>query len=424
MNKILFLESVAGIAGDMFAAAFVDAGLVSLSDLELLPAQLGFSKVRIEARLVTKATMRATHLRVVCEAGDPAPLSHSHEITGSVAAHAHAASDTHLIVDAPANHRHTHYVDIDRRILESQLEMPVRELARKIFRLLAEAEAAAHGSDLAHVAFHELGSIDSIVDVVMAAYCFNRIGPVRCLASPIRPGRGLVEIAHGMQPIPPPASARLLSGMQIAGTPAGIRRENVELSTPTGIAILKAIASEFVDHLPAGIVRSQGMGAGTMDLGSYPNVFRVFLLEATPAMTNSLPYESDRIVEITCNIDDDTGEHLAWLGESLLAQGALDISLIPATGKKSRPVILLSLLVREDQWTRFADWLLKNSTTFGLRHRVWNRLKLVRRFERRTTAAGTLTYKTGLSTDGKLLKEKIEFEDQRKCWDAHDPAAD
>lgn len=425
MSRILYLESVAGVAGDMFAAAFVDAGLVSVEELARLPGQLGFAGVTIEARPVLKAAIRATHLRVLATAGpETQPWGHAHGGTGAEpVGHVHESTETHLVVDAPAQHQHTHYVDIDRRLTDSQLPPAAATLARRIFRLLAEAEAAAHGTALKQVAFHEVGSIDSIVDVAMAAYCVSKIQPVRCCASPIRPGRGFARMAHGTLPIPPPASTQLLVGLAVAGTPGAIERENVELSTPTGIAILKALAPEFVRELPSGTIRHQGMGAGTMDLGAFPNVFRVHLLDAAATPAAALPYESDRIVELCCNIDDDTGEHLAWLAERLMAEGALDVALFPGTGKKGRPLVMLSVLSPLDQWQRHADWLLKNSTTFGLRHREWDRLKLARRFESQTGATGPAETKIGLTTDGKVVKQKLEFEPQRPRLEWRDPGA-
>ncbi|MDO8543335.1 MAG: LarC family nickel insertion protein [Opitutaceae bacterium] len=440
MTKVVFLESVAGVAGDMFAAAFVDAGIVTAAELASLPAALGLKDVRVEARSVTKATMRATHLRVVAAGGGALPsLGHSHEdaahshghehghghahVHDHEHGHAHEASESpHLVHGDPGHHEHTHFVDIDRLIAKSQLSEGVRGFARRVFRLIAEAEAAAHGERVEDIAFHEVGSVDSIVDVVMAAYCVERVGAARWLATPIRPGHGMVRIAHGTQPIPPPASARLLVDMPVTKTPARIARENVELSTPTGIAILKALAPQFVEELPAGTVATQGMGAGTMDLGSFPNVFRIFILNESPgtagsAAAGSLPYETDRIVELACNIDDDTPEHLAWVGEQLMAQGALDVSLLPAVGKKGRQLSILSVLCAEADWTRHADWLLRNSTTFGVRHRVWDRLKLARKFERRSTPDGTISYKIGLTTGGDVLKEKPEFDEQRAVWE-------
>ena len=416
MSRVLFLESVSGVAGDMFAAAFVDAGLVTTAELAAIPGQLGLAGTRVESRPVIRATMRATHLSI-----SSPDLVTKAPFTEPPVAPDPAELETHLIVDPPATHQHTRHADIDRRIAESTLPAGVRERARGIFQLLAGAEAASHGVSVEEVSFHEVGSIDSIVDVVLAAYCIEKVKPDLICATPIRPGRGFVGMQHGRQPIPPPASARLLTGLPVAPTPAAITRENIELSTPTGIAILKSLAPEFVAAWPAGIVLQQGMGAGTLDLGAFPNVFRVVLLETAGAPILPVPalaaYEIDRVVEVACNIDDDTGEHLAWLAERLLAQGALDVWLVPATGKKGRPLTSLSFLAAEADWSRLADWFLRHSTTFGLRHRLWDRLKLARRFEQRTTPLGPLTYKIGLAPGGAVLKEKAEFDELRAQWE-------
>lgn len=432
MTQILFLDSISGVAGDMFAAAFVDAGIVSIGELASLPARLGLEGVRIEARTVSRNSARATHLRVSPPGANhppqPGPAAHAHG--GHDHPHPHPAGDpdheTHLIIDASAGaHSHAHFSDIDRLIAQSDLSVPVRDFARRVFRLLAEAEAEAHGVPIEAVAFHEVGSVDSIMDVVMAGYCLAKISPGRCCATPLRPGRGLVKMAHGVYPIPPPASSWLLIGIPISNTPAAIQRENVELSTPTGIAILKAIGPEFVTEMPAGTLTRQGFGAGSLDFDGFPNVFRVAVLDEEPA-TLSSTYETDRVVEIASNIDDDTGEHIAWMAEQLLAQGALDVWLVPATGKKGRPLVCLCLLCHEEHCAALADWLLRHGTTFGVRYRPWARFKLARRFERRSGPAGEVSYKIGLTRTGEVLKEKAEYDDRRKIWDqaagVHHPA--
>ncbi|MBI5689905.1 MAG: LarC family nickel insertion protein [Verrucomicrobia bacterium] len=412
MSRTLYLESVSGVAGDMFAAAFVHAGLVSSAELAALPAKLGFAGVRVEVRPVIRAAMSATHLAV-----RGAPAGRSPEVPPPPAPDP-GEEETHLIVDAPAGHTHTRHAEIDERIAGSDLPAGVRERARRIFRLLAEAEAAAHGTPLEEVAFHEVGSVDSIVDVVLAAWCLEQVKPDRICATPLRPGRGFVRMQHGHQPVPPPASARLLTDLPVAPTPAAITRANIELSTPTGIAIVKSLAPEFVREMPAGTVRAQGMGAGTLDFGEFPNVFRVTLLEADPSdAAPALPYETDQVVEVAANIDDDTGEHLAWITQRLLALGALDVWISPGTGKKGRPLHCLQFLAAEPDWARLADWFLRHSTSFGIRHRRWDRLKLARRFESRETPAGPLTFKIGLTTTGEVLKEKPEFEEQRRHWE-------
>jgi uncharacterized protein (TIGR00299 family) protein len=457
MSEALYLESVAGVAGDMFVASFVDAGIVSAAELNALPALVGLAGVGVVVSRVRRAEIAGTHVRVTSSLageppphphpddaqvlpfpGDPAPTGEARAGLGSASTHplanptptapasdgtAESAGvvDVHLDLARGAHlGGHAHYADIDRRLAESGLEAPVKERARRIFRLVAEAEAAVHGSALNTVDFHEIGAVDSILDVVMAAYCLGKIGSATIYASPIRPGRGLARMAHGTYPIPPPASLRLLAGLPVAPTPAGISRPNVELSTPTGIAILKSIEPKWVDELPEGIVRGQGVGAGTMDLGSFPNVFRLVRLETASPSGGAESFERDRVVEIACNIDDDTAEHVAWLAAQLLERGALDVWLTPLTGKKGRPAVGLSVLAPEAGWAALAAWILENGTTFGVRHRPWDRLILNRRFERRDTAQGPITYKVGMAKDGRVLKAKAEYEELRRTWE--DPA--
>lgn len=430
MSKTLFLESVAGIAGDMFAAGFVDAGLVSIEDLQALPSLLNLEGVEIEASHAIKATMKAT--RVVVKWKDESwkhafseSHSHSHEHSHDHhhehehshshehAHHHHHDESTNVLLGVDAHqHWHTHYVDIKSLIESSRLKQKTKELALNIFHRIAEAEAAAHGMPIEEVAFHEVGTIDSILDVVMAAYCVNKVSSARVLATPVKVGRGLVRMQHGTHPVPPPASARLLIGMPVAQTPDEITRTDVELSTPTGIAILKALSPEFVNQMPSGVVLKQGMGAGKMDLDSYPNVFRVTLLESA-ASPEPLPYARDTVIEIACNIDDDTAEHVAWLAEMLLQKGALDVWTATVNGKKGRTGFCLSVLAAIDGRNALADFLLRHSTTFGVRMREWDRLKLDRKFEKR----GEVTYKIGMTTTGEVLKEKPEFEDVRATWE-------
>jgi hypothetical protein len=429
MTKTLFLESVAGIAGDMFAASFLDAGLVSIEEFQSLPSLLNLAGVEIEAGSAIRATMKAA--RIVVKWNDEAwkhafgknhahNNEHSHadgDAHGHEHSHHHHDQSTNLLLGEDAHsHWHTHYVDIKRLIADSKLDQDTKKLALDIFHLIAEAESAAHGMSIEDVAFHEVGTIDSILDVVMAAYCFSRVSPARVFATPVKVGRGVVRMQHGTHPVPPPASARLLIGMPIAKTPNEITRTDVELSTPTGIAILKALSPQFVNEMPSGVVLKQGMGAGSMDLDSYPNVFRVTLLEASTA-PDPLPYARDTVVEIACNIDDDTSEHMAWLAEMLLQKGALDVWTTTVTGKKGRTGFCLSLLARVDDRNILADFLLRHGTTFGVRMKEWDRLKLARRFEKRDTPRGEVTYKIGMTTTGEVLKEKPEFADVRSIWE-------
>ncbi|MEW6056879.1 MAG: LarC family nickel insertion protein [Bdellovibrionota bacterium] len=432
--KTLYLESVAGVAGDMFAASFVDAGLVSAEELQKLPALLGLEDVEVRISKVVKASIQCTHIDVGWKS------EKWKKVLGESHAHAQAHGNV-LNPNAPdASHWHTHYAWLDRFLEESKLNSFTKSFARKVFRHLAQAEAEAHGMKIEDVAFHEVGAVDSIVDVVMAAFCVGKVDPEKIFASPVKLGRGLVKMEHGTHPVPPPASARLSIGFPVTQVPAAIARENVELSTPTGLAILRSLAPEWHVGVPAGVVQAQGMGAGTMDLGSYPNVFRVMVLDAaqeaysaqgtrakgdakpgsiasglTP--NEALPFEKDQVIEVTCNMDDETAERTAWVMEHLMEMGALDVWATPVTGKKGRVAVCLSILAKVDEWARFADWLLRHSSTFGVRYHVWDRLKLSRRIESRKTPQGEVRVKVGFTTSGEVLKEKPEFEDLRKLWE-------
>lgn len=393
----------------MFTAAFMDAGLVEVEELNKLATQLGLDGIYIHTETVMRASVAATRIDIKQVAD-----GWKARFPGRDHLHPHHHHDnTNLAVGQAIEHWHVHYPDIDRLLADSALEGRVKTLARAIFATLAKAEAGVHGVPVEKAAFHEVGTIDSVMDVVMAAYCITKIGAERIFATPLKPGRGTVTIAHGTHPVPPPASAHLLAGMRIASTPAAITREDVELSTPTGIAIIRQLGPEFANELPAGTLLATGRGSGTMDLRDYPNIFQISLIETSDDLIK-LPYLTDAVIEIAFNIDDDTAEHMAWMAEKLLDLGVLDVWQTPATGKKGRAMVCFSVLVRESDRDAIADWILRHSTTFGLRYRGWNRLMLERDFETRDEAGREVRYKVGLTTAGEKLKEKVEFEDWKK----------
>lgn len=391
--KTLYLESVSGVAGDMFAAAFVDAGLLGAGKAEGVSELLGLPEVRVETSRVRRAEVAATHLRVLVEKHD-----HGHE-------HQHA-------------HPHTHYPELDGLLEASRLPGAAKAFSRRVYRLLAEAEARAHGCSLEQVAFHEVGDLDSVVDVALAGLCVAEVAPERVVASPVRLGRGTVHTRHGAYPVPPPASAHLAEGMPVAAVPSDIPLESVELSTPTGLAILKALEPTFRAEWPGGVVRAQGFGAGTLDLGSRPNVFRVVLLEeeGRPSTMEGLPFESGSVVEIECNVDDQTGERSGWLIQRSLELGALDAWITPVVGKKGRPASCFTMLCTPATAPRLADWLLRHSATFGLRWSERDRLMLTRTQEIRATPHGTVRFSVGRTKDGGKVKEKPEFDDLAEIW--------
>jgi uncharacterized protein (TIGR00299 family) protein len=402
--RTLYLESVAGIAGDMFAAAFVDAGLLAEEQAREAPRLLGLEGVEVEITRVHRTEISATHLRVHVE--------HQH---GPTHAHHHAHDHDH---DHEHGHEHTHYPALDGLLAASSLPPAAKAFARQVYRLLAEAEARAHGCDVDQVSFHEVGDLDSVVDVALAGLCVAATEPERVFASPVRLGRGTVKTRHGAYPVPPPASGHLVAGMPVAPVPASVVRDDVELSTPTGLAILRALEPTFCSDWPAGVVRAQGFGAGTMELGHHPNVFRVVALETAdgPGTLEGLPYERGTVVEIQCNVDDQTGERSGWLIQRCLELGALDAWMTPVVGKKGRPALCFTLLAAPSSAPTLADWLLRHSATFGLRYSLRDRLMLVRSQETRDTPRGKVRYSVGRTTEGEKVKEKPEFDDMAEIW--------
>ncbi|MGD2120725.1 MAG: LarC family nickel insertion protein [Gemmatimonadota bacterium] len=416
-TRILFLESFAGIAGDMFTAAFLDAGLVDEEAIKAVPRLLKAPDVEVSVTDVQKANARFKQVQVV--AGGKG-----------------AAEDHHHVGEDHAHHHH-HYTALIRQLEESELDPAAVEFALQVFRLLAEAEADSHGVPVEKVAFHEVGAVDSVVDVAMAGVCIATVAPDLVLASPVKLGRGTIQIQHGTYPVPPPASARLAVGMPVAPVPEVIELENIELSTPTGLAILKALSPDFTNVWPRGVLTAQGSGAGTRDLGPYPNIFRVALLEdgeEGPAVggdtsfshaekewsapvSEPFPYDTDTVLEVRCNVDDQTGERTAWIMEKALEHGALDGWVTQVLGKKGRPAFCLSLLVKPKDGPSACDFLLRNSSTFGVRYAPWGRFKLFREEEVRETPRGDVSYKIGRTADGTKVKEKPEYEDLKKVWE-------
>lgn len=399
--KTLYLESIAGIAGDMFAASFVHAGLVSTEELQALSEQLAIPDVTIHVSDVIRATIQGTHIDVRFNPSDWVKRFSSPH-------HGHHES-SHLDCHVP-------FRALEQIIVHSTLTDRIKKLACGILDNLAVAEAHCHGISKDEVAFHELGMVDSLMDIVMAAYCISKVAPDRIIASPIKLGRGVITTAHGTQPVPPPVSAALAVGMPIAAIPASISNTDIELSTPTGLAIIKTVCDIFSQDWPGGTVLANGCGAGTLSLEGYPNLFRISLIESD-AKSQALDFEYDTVMEVTANYDDATPEQLAWATRQLFNLGALDVWQTTAVGKKGRVMILLSFLAEEGVWRNCARLLLVKTSTFGARYKQIERLKLNRHFETRITGEGSVQVKIGSTNKGIKIKEKVEFDDIQRIWD-------
>jgi uncharacterized protein (TIGR00299 family) protein len=361
--KTLYLDCQAGIAGDMTVAALLDLGV----PLEYLQTEL-------------------TRL----------PLPHTAFRLETEPCRRHGIAATRFVVHEAEHQPHRHYTDIAALIEASSLTEPVKERAQRIFFRLAEAEAKVHGMDIGQVHFHEVGAIDSLVDIVGAAICLEYLSVGKIFASPLPLGSGFVETAHGLLPVPAPATAELLRGL-----PVHDRIGPGERVTPTGAAIIAALINGI--GIPAGFTTEKiGYGAGTKDFDDTPNILRAFL------GTSGRPLSREEIVVIETNIDDSSPEALGYAMERFLTEGALDVWFTPIQMKKNRPAVMLSILASAADSDRLSQTVFTETTAIGLRSYPVSRNVLERRIEERQTRFGPVRFKV---TD---YGAKPEFDDCRR----------
>ena len=389
--KILYYDCFSGVSGDMNLAAMIDLGV----DPAYLRAELGKLGLDGEFELeVTQGARSGIHGTRV-----DVRLTDEHHVHDHDHAHDHAHGHGHA-------HSHSHgpnrdFAAIRRIIGQSTLSEAVKETSLRIFRLVAEAEAKVHGKPVDAVHFHEVGATDSIVDIVGAAICHHRLAPDAVWASPVELGGGFARCAHGVIPVPAPATVEILRGV-----PTTRGGTDIEATTPTGAAILAALVDEFT-AAPAMTVDRTAYGVGHKET-QRPNLLRVHLAEGGRA---SSP-RTDRARLLQCNIDDMTGEMLGHVLELLMEQGAMDVHFTPIVMKKNRPGTLLSLLCGEAEEDRFKALLFRQTTTLGIKSLALDKTVLERRFDTVETPLGPVTMKRAL-LGGEVLRSKPEFEECR-----------
>jgi uncharacterized protein (TIGR00299 family) protein len=347
--KIAYLDTVAGISGDMTLAAFVSAG-VSLEELSNDLHELSLGDFELIGKHVQRSAISATHLEV-------------------------------LVTREP--HYHRHLKDIRFIIEQSSLSGLVKERAVLMFTVIAEAEAKVHNTSVDHVHFHEVGAVDSIIDILGVALCLEKTGIEHIYTSPVRLGSGgFVKTQHGTMPTPTPATLEILKGY-----PTILTSVPHELTTPTGAAIVKALSSgtledEILD------VQAIGYGAGSREIPEIPNFLRVVIGNLDNA------YDRDELVCIETNIDDMNPQVYPYLIEKLLAAGAHDAYLVPIIMKKGRPGILLSVMASKQKMDDVASIIYSQTSTIGLRIHPLGRRKLPRREVELKTSFGTIRAKS------------------------------
>jgi uncharacterized protein (TIGR00299 family) protein len=399
---IYHLECSSGIAGDMFLGACLDLGM-PLEVLSDVVARLGLPGVSVESRKASRGGFVGTRFRVLVEGRPvegPDPEEHVHEPHDHDHPHDHHHHD-HDHGHSHHDHSHTRGLTEIREIIgRSALSSAVKDRAVRFFQRLGEAEAKAHGMPLEHVHFHEVGAIDSIVDLVGAAAAVEHLAPERITCGPVNVGSGRVKMAHGEVPIPAPATAELLRSTPIFGGPGG------ELTTPTGAVLLAELVTEYADA-PAMILEGTGYGLGKKDLPHQPNALRLL-----KGRTSAEPVRAEVMV-VEAEIDNLPGEGFGFLMERLLAAGGLDVYFTPVQMKKNRPGTLVTLLCRRPQLAELAGVLLAESGSLGCRYHAAARFEAEREILEVRTAFGTVRVKRA-RLDGRPLAVAPEFEDCRR----------
>ena len=366
--KILYFDCFSGVSGNMILGAMVDAG-IDIKALKKELKKLDLHSYSLKVSKVKRKGIKGTKVDV--------------------------------IVDKKKHLHHTHYKDIKRLIERSKLPEKIREDSLSIFKNIAEAEAKIHRTSVDNVHFHEVGAVDSIVDVVGASICISLLNSDTILSSPINTGKGMVKTEHGLLPVPAPATTEMLKGF-----PSYSSDIEFELATPTGVGIITAMAKAS-NTIPVMKTNVIGYGAGSKDFSDSPNLLRIMIGEGYS------PSEQDSITVIESNIDDMNPQFYDHIMNRIFDAGALDVFLTPIIMKKNRPAVKITLLSDNDNVNKLADILLKETTSFGLRMYKTERIKLEKEIKTVKTEYGSTKVKIG-KKNGKIINIAPEYEDCKR----------
>jgi len=395
--RIGYLECFSGISGDMLLGALVDAG-VPFAFLEETAAQLNVG-AHLEFRKVTRGGIAATKVEVITP-DHPAPAP-DHDHSHSEAGHSHEEHSHATHTHAP----HRHLSSILDIIRAAPLTDRVKSRAIRAFELLGAAEAAIHSIPIEEVHFHEVGAVDTIVDIVCAAAGCEALGVDRWLASPLNVGSGTVVCQHGTLPVPAPATLALLGDAPIYA--AGPAMERV---TPTGASVLRMLEVCY-EPLPAMRIKASGYGAGGRDTPGEPNLLRLLVGETDTKSLQSEESQSIAIIETV--IDDSSPQLLGYVSELLLESGAWDVYRASVQMKKGRTGVQLSVLCSPNLVPALRDLIFRETTTIGLHWRIENKIALAREFRKIETPWGDVQIKIARWPSGKIANASPEYEDCR-----------
>jgi uncharacterized protein (TIGR00299 family) protein len=407
--KTLYLDLFSGISGDMFIGALMDLGV----DVRRLEREL--RKLRLDGwrlHVVRRQKSGIAGVKFDVHLTD----EHKHEVRSS----GFSRSEPPKGGTPNRRNRHGHdgdrnFAEIKKLIAKSKLSPWVKKKSVAIFQRIAGAEGKIHGVPPGKVHFHEIGAVDSIVDIIGACIALETLGKPRVLASPVIEGMGWVDCAHGRFPVPAPATLAILGARGIGVTQC---EEPHELVTPTGAALLAEFAESF-GPMQGLVAEKTGFGLGTRENKTRPNVLRAvlgvssFKFQVSSRGASSHDWETDTVAVLETNLDDTNGEILGHFIETAMAAGARDVFHTPIQMKKNRPGVLLTVLCAEAEADRFAELILRETSAFGVRRTIAERRKLRREFTTVKTRFGNVTVKIG-QLGGKVVQATPEFESCKK----------
>ena len=417
--KTLYIECNMGAAGDMLLASLAElTGGVKASEDKL--NSLGIPGVTYNFEKSVKCGIEGTHAHVVVDGveEDEHMHEHGHEHTHDHHDHEHSHENEHdhhhedhhhehthedhvhtheheHHHEGEHHHHHTHMSDIADIINGLNISDKVKADALAVYGLIAEAESKAHGKPISDIHFHEVGTMDAVADIVGVCVLIEQINPDRIVVSPIATGFGQVRCAHGILPVPAPATASIIEGIPTySGSVEG------ELLTPTGAALLKHFADSFGSR-PILAISKTGYGMGKKDFEK-ANMLRTFIGEEQND-------DDDKVIEMSCNVDDMTGEEIGYATGILMNSGALDVFTTPVYMKKNRPGILITCIVKPEDKEKFAKLIFEHTTTIGIRYTAMDRFRLARHGEKVMTKYGEVSVK--VSEGFGVTKVKPEYDD-------------
>ena len=407
--RIAYLDCFSGISGDMFLGALIDAGVPSRVFEDTVKAlNVG---ARLEISRVTRSGISATKVDVLVHGEKELPRevyweqqAHKHELE-----HAHAHNEQ---TDEGHSHQHKHFHDHGRGLNEikelisaAAISNSSKQSAIAIFQALGEAEAKVHNTDIESIHFHEVGAVDAMVDIVCAAVGAEALEVDEIVCSPLNVGGGTVKCAHGVFPVPAPATVELLQGAPVYSS-----GPKVELVTPTGAAIAKILATRFASF-PQIKIEKTGYGAGTRDFPGHANVVRLTIGES--AATWSAGTTQEKLSVLEANLDDLNPQVFGYVMDRLFEEGALDAFGIPVQMKKNRPGMLLTVLCRPEDSAKLTKIIFSETTTLGVRQREEERRALQRKWVSVSTRWGEVRMKIA-SMNGAITNYAPEYEDCRR----------